>query len=401
MDLQTLAARAGRLARSAHEAWEVPRDLLLGRYPRFVSGGPLGRGEVPVFVFHSVEPASFARRLQHLADNDYRTLSVDEYLAVIQGRLAPPDRAVLLTFDDGRGSVWTVAAPLLRRQGMKAVVFLVPGRMGEAAASPTWEDVEAGRAERSAVLAREEGRGALLSWAEVEALSREGRFDFQSHTLSHARIHTAPRLAGFVTPRSQSGYDAFDQPLVRAGDRDLLGTEVPLGTPLLVSAPRTSEMPRFFEDETVRGRCVALVADSGGEAFFAQPGWEARLRRLFAGTAIRGSFENAADRARALRFELTEARRRIEERAGRPVVHLCYPWHASGPSAERLAAEAGYLTAFCGKVPGTPVTLPGGNPRAIARLGEDYLELLPGKGRATLTEVLRAKWRRRFGASLW
>jgi peptidoglycan/xylan/chitin deacetylase (PgdA/CDA1 family) len=92
-----------------------------------------------------------------------------------------------------------------------------------------------------------------------------------------------------------------------------------------------------------------------------------------------------------------DARRIIEEHVGRPVVHLCYPWHTAGATARRLAAEAGYETAFCGKVDGVPVTLPGGDPRAIARVGEDYVELLPGAGRVTLAEVLRRKWARRFG----
>ena len=49
----------GRIGRQAREAFEVPRDLLLGRYPPFVTGGPLPRGHVPVFVFHSLEPESF------------------------------------------------------------------------------------------------------------------------------------------------------------------------------------------------------------------------------------------------------------------------------------------------------------------------------------------------------
>ena len=44
------------IGQSAREAWEVPRDLLLGRYPAFVTGGVLARGEVPVFVFHDAEP---------------------------------------------------------------------------------------------------------------------------------------------------------------------------------------------------------------------------------------------------------------------------------------------------------------------------------------------------------
>jgi hypothetical protein len=44
------------LGQKARDAFEVPRDLLLGRYPPFVTGGPLPRGHVPVFVFHSLEP---------------------------------------------------------------------------------------------------------------------------------------------------------------------------------------------------------------------------------------------------------------------------------------------------------------------------------------------------------
>ena len=43
---------------SLRQAWdlsEVPRDLALGRYPEFVHGGALPRGQVPVFVFHSLE----------------------------------------------------------------------------------------------------------------------------------------------------------------------------------------------------------------------------------------------------------------------------------------------------------------------------------------------------------
>jgi peptidoglycan/xylan/chitin deacetylase (PgdA/CDA1 family) len=369
----------GRLGRSAREAWEVPRDLLLGRYPGFVTGGGLARGEVPVFVFHEAEPVSFARQLDHLARNGYRTLSVDEYVSVLRGSAPAPERAVLLTFDDGRGSVWSVAAPLLQRHGMRAVVFLVPGRIASHAPRPAGQDA------------------ALLSWEEIDALARGGRFDFQSHTLLHARVHTAPALAGFVTPDSQRGYAAFDQPLVRDGQRDLVGAEVPLGTPLFRSSPRTSEDLRFFEEEAVRNACVAVVADGGGADFFRRPDWPQVLRGALRGVRVTGRVETQEEQAAAIRRELADARRVIEQRTGRPVVHLCYPWHAAGATARRLAAEAGYETAYCGKVAGVPLTRPGGDLRAIARLGEDYLELLPGAGRTTLAAVLRRKWSRRFG----
>jgi len=357
---------------------------------------------VPVFVFHGAEPESFSRRLAHLADNGYVTLSADEYAAVLRGERKAEERAVVLTFDDGRGSVWSVAAPLLRRHGMKAVVFLVPGRIESRPGppEPTWDDAEAGRADAASLLRREDGRGALMSWEEVEALAGTGLFDFQSHTLHHARVHTGPQLAGFVTPRSRRGYDAFDQPLLGDGKRDLMGEEAPLGAPLLRSSSRTSEELRFHEDPGVRAACVAEVEESGGEGFFLRADWEKRLRRAFAREHVTGRIESPDERARAIRVELAESRRRIEERTGRRVVHLCYPWHASGPTARALAIETGYETAFCGKVLGVPITRPGADPRAIARIGEDYVELLPGRGRATLAEVLRRKWGRRFGGAL-
>lgn len=390
------------VGRRAREAWEVPRDLLLGRYPPFVTGGPLPRGDVPVFAFHGAEPVSFSRKVAHLVDNGYVTLSADEYVAVLRGRRDAPERAVVLTFDDGRGSIWTVAAPLLRRHGLKAVVFLVPGRIPSrrGPAAPTWEDVEAGRAPAADVLARESGEGALLCWEEIDALAATSLLEFQSHTLRHARVHTSPKLAGFVTPSSRRGYDAFDQPLLRDGERDLMGEEAPLGAPLLRSAPRTSEELRFLEDPEARVECVETVREGGGDLFFERADWEARLRRAFGRAAVRGRLESVEEREREIRRELVESRRLLEERTGREVRHLCYPWHTAGPTARRLAVEAGYETAFGGKVPGVPLTRRGGLLGEIARIGEDYVELLPGRGRSTLVEVLRRKWTRRFGSAL-
>ena len=391
-----MRTRLGRLGRLSREAWEVPRDLLLGRYPSFVTGGPLPRGHVPVFVFHSLEAESFSRKLQYLADNDYVTLSATEYFQFLMGTRPAPLNAVVLTFDDGRGSLWSVGHPFLRRFGMKGIVFLVPGRIASrpGALLPTWDDVQARRRTPEAITDREKGEGALLSWEEVEALSRSGVFDFQSHTLTHARIHTAPRVAGFLTPEMRHGYAAMDVPLMEVDGQDRFASELPLGTPLLRSEPRTSESLRFHEDPAIRRDCVAAVAEEG-EGFFARRDWTARLRGLVERRPIPGRWEGPTEREAALRRELADAKRMIEERTSQAVIHLCYPWHAAGPTARRLAREAGYRTAFVGKVRGTPITLSGGDAMDIARIGEDYVELLPGKGRADLSSILRRKWERR------
>ncbi|HLA79345.1 MAG TPA: polysaccharide deacetylase family protein [Vicinamibacteria bacterium] len=384
------------LKEQVREVLEVPRDLLLGRYPRFVTGGPLPRGQVPVFVFHSLEPEDFGRKLAHLADNGYLTLAADEYLAILAGSRPAPEKAVVLTFDDARGSLWSVGYPLLRRHGMKGVVFMVPGRTAVRSGPrlPTWDDVLAGKASPAEIRDREV-KAPFLFWEEIEELARTGLFDFESHTLRHARIPTGPRVVGFLTPDLQHGYRAMDVPLFASADGDLLAHQAPLGAPLLASAPRTSEALRFIEDPATRLACREKMEALGGEAIFQRADWRRILRRTV-GT-IRGREETREEQSRAIERELREARVEIETRTGRPVRHLCYPWHVSGPTARRLAADIGYVTAFCGKVPRTPITLPGGDPRAIARIGEDYLELLPGRGRTTLSAVLRHKWLRRFG----
>jgi peptidoglycan/xylan/chitin deacetylase (PgdA/CDA1 family) len=367
----------------ARAAWEVPRDLLLSRYPPFVTGGDLPRGHVPVFVFHSVEPAVFGRKLQYLADNGYQTLSAGEYLDVLTGARRAPERAVVITFDDGRASVFTAGLPLLERHGMKAVMFLVPARL---------------RPNGAPVIAEGPNEG-FLSWAEVTALSRSGLFDLESHSLTHARIHTEPRVTGFLRPMDRLGYRAMDVPLIHDGAADLFAADAPLGTPLLRAASRTDEALRFYEAPEIRSACVDTVRDGGGDDFFRRPDWEQRLRRAVGGRPIKGRRESPPEREQAIRRELAESKRQIEERTGRPVTHLCYPWHASGPTSRRLAAELGYRTAFCGKVPGVALTPVGGDPLAIARIGEDYVRLLPGRGREHVVGVLRRKWGRRFGVS--
>jgi len=387
-----------KIGSNAKEMWEVPRDLLLGRYPEFVLGGPLPRGHVPVFVFHSLDPEIFGAKVRYLADNGYVTLGADEYFQVLMGTRPAPEKAVVLTFDDGRSSVRTVGLPLLQRHGMKGIVFTIPGRTASRPGPlpPTWDQVRDGEVGAEAVLGREQSEDAFLSWEEIDDLSRSALFDFQSHSLSHARVHTTPQLAGFMTPDLRRGYGPLDVPLLHNDGADLPAPEIPLGTPLFRSEPRLSESLRFYEDPAIRTACVARVAEEGGEGFFCRKGWDARLRRLVDGRSIGGRVETPDERAAAIRRELAESKSILEERIGRSAIHLCYPWHVSGPTARLLAREVGYRTAFCGKVPGIPITLPGGDPHAIARVGEDYVELLPGRGRADLSTILRHKLSRRL-----
>jgi hypothetical protein len=71
---------------------------------------------------------------------------------------------------------------------------------------------------------------------------------------------------------------------------------------------------------------------------------------------------------------------------------LCFPWHVDSPLAREVAAQVGYTAAFVGKVSNGPaIARHGSDPFAIPRVGEDYVERLPGPSRRSLLSVLREK----------
>lgn len=102
--------------------------------------GPRARGVFePVY---SVAPQAFARQLDWLTAQGYRTLRVDEL-----DRAPTAGRRVLITFDDGDASNVDVALPLLRERGMVAEFFVTAafvGRPGMLSASDVRELADAG-----------------------------------------------------------------------------------------------------------------------------------------------------------------------------------------------------------------------------------------------------------------
>lgn len=99
----------------------------------------LARPRVAILAFHRVNDDAdpfmpslptgvFAARMAHIARH-YRVLTMEELVARLQdGRV--PRNALGLTFDDGYRDNLTHAAPILKRLGLPATVFLVTGHIG-------------------------------------------------------------------------------------------------------------------------------------------------------------------------------------------------------------------------------------------------------------------------------
>jgi biofilm PGA synthesis lipoprotein PgaB len=74
---------------------------------------------------YAVSPTSFLRQMDWLRNHGYRFVSVDDVLASHEGRRPLPEKAILVTFDDGYRSVYVHAWPVLRMFKIPAVVNVV------------------------------------------------------------------------------------------------------------------------------------------------------------------------------------------------------------------------------------------------------------------------------------
>jgi len=329
---------------------------LVTRDPSFVRGGHPRLGEIPVFTFHSLEPQSFERKMHFLIEAGYQAIGMVAYLDALRGLHPAPAKSVLITIDDGRATTWTVGYPTLKRLGMRATAFLVSSAVHDSdEVSKTIADVR--ESDRTPLMSRDESADRpFVTWGEVRAM--RDVIDIESHTHLHARIPVGEEPSGVVTAAMGSGYGEFDCPFVPHGGHTVRGGALPLGRALPASAPRLSGRPAFL--------------------------------------AAAGRYETAAETSEALRFDLGEARRLIREKTGAEATTVCYPWHVYSEAAKRIAREEGYVAGFAGKAASGPaVSGPDADPFEIARIGEDYVERLPGPGRRSILSILLEKQRRR------
>lgn len=94
---------------------------------------------VPILVYHQVRdvvptyplrhsvvsPAQFEQQMALLSGEGYRSISLDEFIAMRQQGSIPAGRYFVLTFDDGYRDNYLRAFPILREFGFKATIFLI------------------------------------------------------------------------------------------------------------------------------------------------------------------------------------------------------------------------------------------------------------------------------------
>lgn len=94
-----------------------------------------------MLAYHGVdEPDSLARQMRHIREC-YEPVSAAEVVAAFRDKVALPDYAVWVTFDDGLASVVESGLPILKEYGIRATLFVCPGVIETG--QPFWWDLVA------------------------------------------------------------------------------------------------------------------------------------------------------------------------------------------------------------------------------------------------------------------
>ncbi|NUT17170.1 MAG: poly-beta-1,6-N-acetyl-D-glucosamine N-deacetylase PgaB, partial [Cupriavidus sp.] len=163
-------------------AKDIPVFTPPAQRPAAAAEQPWPRNHVVVLAYHDVEDkdpdqAYLSVRTDHLVgqlawlrENGYRAVSVDQVLAARRGGPALPERAVLLTFDDGYRSFYTRVLPILKAYRWPAVLAPVGGWLD----TPPGQPVDFGGTPTA--------RERLLDWQQVREIAASGLVEIGAHT---------------------------------------------------------------------------------------------------------------------------------------------------------------------------------------------------------------------------
>lgn len=253
----------------------------------------------------SVRPETLDRQLTQLRRLGCTAMDTAEFIRRRRAGQPVPDGTVLLHFDDGYLDNWVAAAPVLRRHGMRATLFVsLEFAAPERPAPQSLDDTSRP--------ARWDG---YLSWGEIRKLDQAGAdkvFDVQPHGVDHIRVPIGPREVGRLTGENWKRHAWMQWAATDGSKHDWYLPENPPAVPAGTAIPES-------------------------EAALAAPAYAAGRR------------ESEAEYTARVRAELARCRAEFKARLGKMPELFCWPQNRTSALARRIAAEEGYLATTAGQ----------------------------------------------------
>jgi peptidoglycan/xylan/chitin deacetylase (PgdA/CDA1 family) len=207
----------------------------------------------------TVKTATFRTQLEYLKEHKYPIIPLRTLVNHLLGKAPPPPtHAVVITVDDGHGSVMTEMLPVVREYRVPVTLFIYPSAISNAAYA--------------------------MKWDQLAELSRTGLFEIQSHTYWHPNFKMEKRrlspeaYRSFVTlqftkPRTvlrdRAGVDAtmlawpfgiYDDELIAAASQSGYVAGFTLDRRVVTERERMMALPRFLVlDSDAGGRFAAML----------------------------------------------------------------------------------------------------------------------------------------------
>jgi peptidoglycan/xylan/chitin deacetylase (PgdA/CDA1 family) len=152
--------------------------------PKGTSGHHLLDG-LPILMYHSISPEAapkfarfamhpgdFAAQMAYLADAGYQSMTVTDAMAVLDRRQPLPERAVVLTFDDGFADFHTMALPILQENRLRATLYVVTSYIGR---TGLW-NADCGEQDRP-----------MIGWPQLREAAEQG-VEIGAHSHTHPQL---------------------------------------------------------------------------------------------------------------------------------------------------------------------------------------------------------------------
>lgn len=110
----------------------------------------------------TVKTADFEEQMRYLAENNYVTITPEEMLAAFKDNSPLPEKAVVITFDDGYIDNYKNAYPILKKYNLKATIFVITDYVS---LYPNY-----------------------ITWDNAKEMQNSGVINLESHTMDHLNL---------------------------------------------------------------------------------------------------------------------------------------------------------------------------------------------------------------------
>lgn len=141
--------------------------------------------DVLIIALHSIEKEekvkfeiniqTFEWLLKLLSENKYKSITLGQFYDFTKGIGTLPDKPVIITSDDGFGSMYKYAYPLVEKYGFSMTLFI------------TLEYIMGFEGDRVHMSMNRMPNRPMLLWNEVKELASKG-FDIQGHGINHCNF---------------------------------------------------------------------------------------------------------------------------------------------------------------------------------------------------------------------